>query len=115
MGAGRDAITIYETIGEYLDNSETYSLLHLRLITGRMHQVRVHMAHIGHPVVADRRYGHNAMIFERDRSFCPRLFLHKIRVGFCTTAGEPVVAWSPLTMAPELLQALAKLKKGAEL
>jgi len=124
---GRDAITVYETIGEYAGRSgrsgedadadaaaggeeEVYSLLHVRLITGRTHQIRAHMAHMGHPVVADARYTGDAAALERDRGFCPRLFLHKVRIAFCTTAGQPVVIWCPLTMVPELGRALASLR-----
>eukprot|EP00929_Paragymnodinium_shiwhaense_P022421 TRINITY_DN1432_c0_g1_i2.p1 TRINITY_DN1432_c0_g1~~TRINITY_DN1432_c0_g1_i2.p1 ORF type:complete len:1178 (+),score=330.36 TRINITY_DN1432_c0_g1_i2:78-3611(+) len=107
---GKDAITVYETIGEYSDGKETYSLLHLRLITGRTHQARVHMAHIAHPIVADSRYLGDANLLEKDKAWCPRLFLHMVRLGFCATNGLPVVTWSPLRMAPDLLQALAGLR-----
>eukprot|EP00747_Dinoflagellata_sp_TGD_P057188 gnl/TRDRNA2_/TRDRNA2_150516_c1_seq1.p1 gnl/TRDRNA2_/TRDRNA2_150516_c1~~gnl/TRDRNA2_/TRDRNA2_150516_c1_seq1.p1 ORF type:complete len:372 (+),score=51.09 gnl/TRDRNA2_/TRDRNA2_150516_c1_seq1:120-1118(+) len=108
--SGRDALTIYETIGEYAYGTERYTLLHLRLITGRTHQIRVHLAHIGHPVVCDSRYQSDPAALERDKSFCPRLFVHQMRVGFRSTRGEPVVTWSPLTMAPDLLRALANLQ-----
>jgi len=108
--SGRDAITVYESVGEYFDATETYTLVHLRLITGRMHQARIHMACLGHPLVADSRYASSSTVLERDRSFCPRLFLHKVRLGFFTTVGEPVVVWSSLAMAPELLSALARLQ-----
>ena len=112
--SGRDAVTVYECLGEYSSpQGDAYSLLHLRLITGRTHQVRVHMAHIGHPVVSDGRYLGSAALLEKDREFCPRLFLHKVRIGFHTLGGEPIVVWSPLTMAPELLQALGQLKGSA--
>lgn len=108
---GKDAITVYETIGEYADdNKETYSLIHLRLITGRPHQARIHMAHLGHPIVCDTRYITDAKTKARDKAWCPRLFLHMVRLGFCTTSNMPVCAWSPLTMAPELLRALTSLR-----
>lgn len=50
---GREARTIYEVIGNY----GKYSHLRLTLETGRTHQIRVHMAYIGHPVAGDPVYG----------------------------------------------------------
>ena len=49
----KEATTHYEVIAEY----DGYSHLRLRLETGRTHQIRVHMAHIGHPVAGDAVYG----------------------------------------------------------
>ncbi|MCO5064748.1 MAG: RluA family pseudouridine synthase [Rhizobiaceae bacterium] len=56
----RHAVTHYsvlERFGAQKDGSFTASLLECRLETGRTHQIRVHMAHIGHPLVGDRDYG----------------------------------------------------------
>ena len=49
---GREAVTLFQVAARY----EKYTLLHLRLTTGRTHQIRVHMAYIGHPVVGDAVY-----------------------------------------------------------
>ncbi len=51
--SGRRAVTHYERMESY----GKVSLLSLRIETGRTHQIRVHMAHIGHPVVGDPMYG----------------------------------------------------------
>jgi 23S rRNA pseudouridine1911/1915/1917 synthase len=71
QGEGREARTDYHVlrhIGEY-------TLLEVRLETGRTHQIRVHLSAIGYPVFGDRVYGARS---ER----LPRLFLHACRLGF---------------------------------
>ncbi len=50
---GRHAVTHYEVLERYLK----FSLVQLTLETGRLHQIRVHLQHIGHPVVGDAIYG----------------------------------------------------------
>ncbi len=52
-GGGRHAVTHYRLLERY----DRFSLLKLRLETGRIHQIRVHLSHIGHPVVGDPVYG----------------------------------------------------------
>ena len=55
---GREAITNYEILQRFGDAQRPIiSLLRCRLETGRTHQIRVHMAHIGHPIVGDPVYG----------------------------------------------------------
>lgn len=49
----KNAVTHYEVLEEY----KNFSFLKLRLETGRTHQIRVHMAHLGHPVAGDPVYG----------------------------------------------------------
>jgi 23S rRNA pseudouridine1911/1915/1917 synthase len=61
---GREAITHYRLIREYDTNEGCFSHIELRLETGRTHQIRVHMAHIGHPVLGDTVYGRNNSRFE---------------------------------------------------
>jgi 23S rRNA pseudouridine1911/1915/1917 synthase len=56
---GREAITHYEVLETYpgSDGKPVASLLSCRLETGRTHQIRVHLAHIGHPLLGDETYG----------------------------------------------------------
>lgn len=67
------------------------SLLRVQLETGRTHQIRVHMASIGHPVVGDRQYG------GRQSYGLPRQFLHATRLHFPhPVTGEELDVQSPL-------------------
>lgn len=89
---GRVARTHYEVV-ERLDKPHAATLVELRLETGRTHQIRVHLAAIGHPVVNDQRYGHR-----RERRLAEgRFFLHS---RFLTLthprSGEPISASAPL-------------------
>ena len=53
--SARHAVTHYRRLESYAKNK--VSLIECRLETGRTHQIRVHMAHIGHPVLGDKLYG----------------------------------------------------------
>jgi len=54
-----------------------FTLLEIKPVTGRTHQIRVHMAAMGHPIVGDTRYGKKKL-----EKRCPRLFLHAARLVF---------------------------------
>ena len=92
---GREAITHWERLETYngTDGKPVASLLSCRLETGRTHQIRVHFAAAGHPVLGDRVYGRRG---ETERR-APRQMLHARKLGFPhPRTGEPVVAESPL-------------------
>jgi 23S rRNA pseudouridine1911/1915/1917 synthase len=72
--SGRPAISEFEVEQEFSDGS---ALVRIRLLTGRTHQIRVHMAFIGSPIVGDRLYGHR-----RQRLPVARQFLHASILGF---------------------------------
>eukprot|EP00439_Symbiodinium_sp_Y106_P022469 s1388_g2.t1 len=61
-------------------STEDYSLVVLSILTGRKHQIRCHLSHVGHPVVCDGRYAPQAL--QSDLQWCPRLFLHRFRLEF---------------------------------
>ena len=80
---GRKAITGYTLEGVYVnpkDNKQFFSLLTVRLHTGRTHQIRVHMKHVGHPVVGDRIYSGRKFIQMFPES--PRQLLHASSLKF---------------------------------
>ncbi len=64
---GKPAQTHYKVLKSLENGKKTYSLVSLKPVTGRTHQLRVHLAHLGHPIVGDHLYGGEA---------APRLMLH---------------------------------------
>jgi len=86
---GRSALTRVTR----LKSSGEFSLLQVELMTGRTHQIRVHLAHAGHPVVGDDKYGDFAL----NRALKQRLLLHAAKLSFRhPLGGEPVKLESPL-------------------
>ncbi|MFZ1704773.1 MAG: RluA family pseudouridine synthase [Saprospiraceae bacterium] len=56
---GKDSITEYKVVEQF----NRFAFVSLHILTGRMHQIRVHMQHIGHPLVVDNLYGQREMLF----------------------------------------------------
>jgi 23S rRNA pseudouridine955/2504/2580 synthase len=80
-----------------LQKSKDFSLVQLRLMTGRTHQIRVHLAHAGHPVLGDDKYGDFELNRALARQGVKRLFLHARRLAFKHPVdGKRVVLESPL-------------------
>lgn len=78
---GKEAVTIYEPIKNFND----YTLLNVRLLTGRTHQIRVHMAYINHPVVGDNKYGDFKLNKEFESKYkFKNQFLIAYRIKFAT-------------------------------
>ncbi len=77
---GRPAVTHYRTLKSY----KTISVVECRLETGRTHQIRVHMAHIGHPLVGDPAYGLKRLPKDAPAlaKSLPRQALHATQVTF---------------------------------
>ena len=73
-GARRDAVTSYQVLEEYPEAT----LLKVQIPTGVRHQIRVHMASIGHPVLGDKIYGNKTPQI----LYIPRLFLHASQLCF---------------------------------
>jgi 23S rRNA pseudouridine1911/1915/1917 synthase len=88
---GRPAITHYKVLG----SAEGTSLLEVDLGSGRTHQIRVHLAHLGHPVMGDSMYGGGSELAVR--LGLPRPFLHAARLAFVHPAtGAPIEVIDPL-------------------
>ena len=104
---GREAITHYGLVETYgrPGRPAVAALVECRLETGRTHQIRVHMASLGHPVIGDRTYGAGfatkvALLPEPARSLAaafPRQALHAYLLGFeHPVSGEEIRFESPL-------------------
>lgn len=86
-----------------------YSLLEAELKTGRTHQIRVHLAHLGFPILGDEKYGDFALNRELSKRGLKRMFLHAASLSF-----EHPITQAPLRLAaplaPELEKFLATLQ-----
>ena len=90
VAGGRDASTYYKALQFFATHAEDYSLVEVSPETGRTHQIRVHLAFAGHPLVGDSTYGKKSHIVERH-------FLHAHILGFDHPAtGERMEFTSPL-------------------
>jgi 23S rRNA pseudouridine1911/1915/1917 synthase len=72
VDAGRPAITDFAVV----ERMRRFTRLEVRLLTGRTHQIRIHLASIGHPIAGDAVYG------RRGDTLCPRPALHAQRLSF---------------------------------
>lgn len=104
---GKDAITHIEVI----EKLPGYTLLACRLETGRTHQIRIHLAELGHPVCGEKVYNrHPAGEPIPDESGAPRLALHATELGFVHPATGATLHWErPL---PADLQAFLDRLRG---
>lgn len=97
---GQRAVTHYRVISRY----EGYSLIELSLETGRTHQIRVHMAYIGHPLLGDWLYG------KEDHSLFDRQALHSKEIRLMQpVTGKELCFMSKI--APDMQSFLDGLKK----
>ena len=85
--SGRPAVTHFRVLERFADAT----LLEVSIETGRTHQIRVHLAFAGFPIVGDRVYGRG-----KQETFLPRQFLHASGLAFQLPDGTPIARESPL-------------------
>jgi 23S rRNA pseudouridine1911/1915/1917 synthase len=116
IASGRPAVTHYRL----LERFAAHSLLAVRLETGRTHQIRVHLAHIRHPLVGDKTYGGRPRppkgasnrLAEALCAF-PRQALHAIRLGLVHPRSGESMCWEvPMAGDMEALIALLRGETG---
>ncbi len=119
LDSGKEAVTEYEPIkslvmsSEFIEkafigfnkiqmrklrtmNYQLFTLLSCKPLTGRTHQIRVHLKHIGFPIVSDEKYV-GRKVCRLDKRWCSRIFLHAGKLGFYHPAtGEWMEVESPL-------------------
>lgn len=101
VGSGKAAVTHYKIEEAFKDAA----LVHCILETGRTHQIRVHLSHIGHPLVGDQAYGRKGKIFD-----FPRQALHATQLNLLHPITEKEMEFlSPLPQ--DMQQLLAELRK----
>jgi 23S rRNA pseudouridine1911/1915/1917 synthase len=111
-GNARSAVSHYKVVRRLATRFGKFTLIEVRIETGRTHQIRVHMASIGHPVVGDTLYGGTAQLTEQDAAQTTRLvrkkkdperlkldrnFLHAAKLEFAQPlTGKPLQLEAPL-------------------
>jgi len=105
---GQKKVSVAKTINDHVKTKQSksifflkrrytdFSMLEVKLITGRTHQIRVHLAHLGFPILGDEKYGN----FELNKTLrskgVKRMFLHAMELGFT----HPILEKNILLNAP---------------
>jgi 23S rRNA pseudouridine1911/1915/1917 synthase len=107
---GKEAVT-HVNLEERLQG---YTLLSCRLETGRTHQIRIHLAELGHPVCGEKVYNHKlGSGVAPDHSGAPRLALHAAELGFIHPVTGQEMHWS-MSLPDDLQSFLDRLRARAE-
>lgn len=120
--AGKESITDYRVSEQW----QGFALMQFRIHTGRTHQIRVHMQHIGHPIVADDVYGDGKPFLlsaikrkykptvsddGEERPLLSRIALHAYQLTFAAPDGKEITAEAPLPK--DMAACVAQLNKWA--
>ena len=120
---GKESITEYEVV----ENFRLFSWMRFKILTGRTHQIRVHMKFLGNPIACDPLYGDGKPVFisqlksryklsqseEEERPLLNRLALHAAELKFKTMDGKEVFLEAPLPKdLKAIVNQLKKWKKG---
>jgi 23S rRNA pseudouridine1911/1915/1917 synthase len=99
---GKEAVTHVDPV----ERLSGYTVVACRLETGRTHQIRIHLAELGHPVCGEKVYGPGM-----DDSGAPRLALHAAELGFSHPATGEELRWT-MPLPADLAEFVGQLQKG---
>lgn len=109
VAGGRDSLTRYKRIMNYelgiMHKKEQFTLLELYPETGRTHQIRVHLKHIGYPIFGDALYA-GRKIARDDRKILSRVFLHASKISFLHPKNKKEVSFES-ELPPQLRQIIS--------
>ena len=105
VASGRAALTQYRALERFDGPFGRYTLVEAHPVTGRTHQIRVHLAHIGHPLVGDAVYGKRSPLVARH-------FLHAARLEIALPPDETERRAFESPLPPDLAAALDALRSG---
>ena len=95
---GKASHTVFRLLGRW----QNFSLLEAELKTGRTHQIRVHLAHLGYPIAGDEKYGDFALNRKLQKAGLKRMFLHAWKIRFShPLSGDEMQLEAPLPTALE--------------
>jgi len=105
---GKEAVTTWKVIERY----RAATLIEAKLGTGRTHQIRVHFASIGHPVLGDRTYGSKTSVeIGKRRITFPRQMLHAELLGFTHPVTKEYLEFSR-PLPEDMMQKLSELRQA---
>ncbi len=90
----KEAITEFEVVGHY----KNYTLLKIKLLTGRTHQIRVHLKSIGHSIVGDKLYQTKNIRLKKTKSAPDFIFLYAAKLGFYDLMHQ----WQDFKLSPPI-------------
>lgn len=93
---GQEAHSIMRLVSRHYLQGQIYSLLEVELKTGRTHQIRVHLSHLGFPIVGDEKYGDFPLNKALQKSGSRRMFLHARSLNLPDGEGRRLALAAPL-------------------
>lgn len=102
--------THYQVLETFEKKGVSYSLVQIRLVTGRSHQIRIHFASMGHPLLGDKKYGSSESVKASMKLHIHRQMLHAFRLTFPDTEG-PLSALAGKTLEAPLPKDMERLCK----
>ena len=110
---GRPAVSHYKVVKQFESEYGKFSLVEVKIETGRTHQIRVHLSSIGHPIVGDTLYGAAEAIKPKrgEALSLGRQFLHAAKLEFMHPKTKKALKFEA-ALPEELDEFLAKLEKG---